>query len=171
MKTYLLILFPLLAMPWAPWSRILKPDSTANHPRAGFSALTPQHPPATSTASESRWRNSTAAGDTLSGEIVYKQYCLSCHQANGSGVPKLNPPLKGTDWVLGDKTRLINVILKGLQNVDIEDEPYDNVMPAHDFLTDQQIADVLTYVRSHFGNQASAIAPDEVKTTRAMAGK
>lgn len=86
-------------------------------------------------------------------------------------MPKLNPPLKGTDWVLGDKTRLITVLLKGLQNAEVEEEVYDNVMPAHDFLTDQQIADVLTYVRSHFGNQASAISADEVKTTRAAAGK
>lgn len=105
------------------------------------------------------------------GEAIYKQYCLSCHQVNGSGVPKLNPPLKGTDWVLGDKTRLINVLLKGLQNAEVEEEIYDNVMPAHNFLNDQQIADVLTYIRSSFGNKASAISADEVKTVRAATGK
>ncbi len=112
-----------------------------------------------------------SAKATAPGETIYTQYCLTCHQASGSGVPKLNPPLKGTSWVLGDKTRLINVILKGLQNVDIDDDVYDNVMPAHDFLTDQQVADVLTYVRSHFGNQASAVSSEEVKTTRATVAK
>ena len=101
------------------------------------------------------------------GQIVYEQNCLTCHQANGSGVPNLNPPLRKTDWVLGDKTRLINVILKGLQGQEIEGDAYDNAMPAHDFLTDAQIADVLTYIRSSFGNQAGDITADEVKAARA----
>jgi mono/diheme cytochrome c family protein len=100
------------------------------------------------------------------GAAIYKQYCLVCHQANGSGVPNLNPPLRGTDWVNGDKKRLIDVLLNGLQNTDIEGETYDNVMPAHDFLTDGQIADVLTYIRSNFGNKATPITPDEVKAQR-----
>ena len=102
------------------------------------------------------------------GQVVYEQNCLTCHQANGSGVPNLNPPLRGTDWVLGDKTRLINVVLKGLQGQEVEGDAYDNAMPAHDFLTDTQIADVLTYIRSSFGNKADAITADEVKVTRAQ---
>lgn len=101
------------------------------------------------------------------GQAVYEQYCLACHQANGSGVPNLNPPLRGTDWVLGDKTRLINVLLKGLQGQEIEGEVYDNAMPAHDFLDDTKIADVLTYIRSNFGNKANAVTADEVKAVRA----
>ncbi|WP_461138001.1 c-type cytochrome [Spirosoma pomorum] len=100
------------------------------------------------------------------GQLVYEQHCLTCHQVNGSGVPNLNPPLRGTDWVTGDKNRLINVLLKGLRDQEIDGEPYDNVMPAHDFLTDQQLADVLTYIRSSFGNKASAITADEVKQQR-----
>lgn len=100
------------------------------------------------------------------GQLVYEQNCLTCHQANGSGVPNLNPPLRETDWVLGDKTRLINVLLKGLQGQEIEGDVYDNAMPAHDFLTDVQIADVLTYIRNSFGNKASAITSDEVKIVR-----
>jgi len=100
------------------------------------------------------------------GQLIYEQNCLTCHQANGSGVPNLNPPLRGTDWVLGDKTRLINVLLKGLQGQEIEGDMYDNAMPAHDFLTDVQIADVLTYIRSSFGNKADAVTADEVKNAR-----
>ena len=101
-----------------------------------------------------------------SGQLIYEQNCLTCHQANGSGVPNLNPPLRETDWVLGDKNRLINVLLKGLQGQEIEGDVYDNAMPAHDFLTDNQIADVLTYIRNSFGNKASAVTADEVKTVR-----
>ena len=100
------------------------------------------------------------------GQLVYEQNCLACHQASGSGVPNLNPPLRETDWVLGDKTRLINVLLKGLQGQEIEGDMYDNAMPAHDFLTDTQIADVLTYVRSSFGNKAGAVTVEEVKAVR-----
>lgn len=107
-----------------------------------------------------------AAAD--SGKVVYDAYCLACHQADGRGVPGQNPPLAKTDWVLGDKTRLIGVVLNGLtEEVEINGEVYGNPMPAHDFLTDRQVADVLTYVRSHFGNQASGVKPEEVKAVRA----
>ena len=76
-----------------------------------------------------------------SGKIIYETYCLACHQEDGSGVPNMNPPLIKTDWVLGDSTRLINVILKGLKDTEINGDSYSNEMPAHDFLTDYQIAD------------------------------
>ena len=108
----------------------------------------------------------TAVATKSPGQLVYEQNCLTCHQSNGSGVPNLNPPLRETDWILGDKTRLINVVLKGLQGQEIEGDMYDNAMPAHDFLKDEQIADVLTYIRSNFGNKASAVTVDEVKATR-----
>ena len=110
----------------------------------------------------------SAAATKSPGQLIYEQNCLTCHQANGSGVPNLNPPLRGTDWVLGDKTRLINVLLKGLQGQEIEGDMYDNAMPAHDFLNDIQIADVLTYIRSNFGNKAEAVTADEVKAVRAV---
>ncbi len=102
-----------------------------------------------------------------SGKLIYETYCLACHQEDGSGVPGMNPPLIKTDWVLGDSTRLINVILKGLKDTEINGDSYSNEMPSHDFLTDYQIAEVLTYVRKSFGNQASAISSGDVKKQRA----
>jgi mono/diheme cytochrome c family protein len=107
------------------------------------------------------------AATLTAGKAVYVQNCLTCHQADGGGVDGLNPPLTKTNYVLGDKTRLVKVILNGLQGEDIEGEPYNNVMPSFDILTDQQIADVLTYVRNSFGNKASAIKAPEVKGIRA----
>ncbi|WP_142683606.1 c-type cytochrome [Chitinophaga polysaccharea] len=102
------------------------------------------------------------------GKKVYEQYCLTCHQVDGSGVPHLNPPLIKTSFVLGDKPTLIQVILKGMQSsVPIDDEYYSNNMPPHNFLKDQEIADVLTYVRNNFGNKASAVTAAEVKAVRA----
>ncbi|MFX7824815.1 c-type cytochrome, partial [Acinetobacter baumannii] len=47
------------------------------------------------------------------GKKVYTQYCLACHQSDGGGVPRMNPPLQKTEYVLGDKKRLINIVLKG----------------------------------------------------------
>jgi len=102
------------------------------------------------------------------GELVYKSVCLTCHQADGGGVPRMNPPLIKTKWVLGDKTKLITLMLKGMNEpIEIEDEEYHNPMPPHTELNDQQIADVLTFVRNSFGNKASAVTPTEVKSVRA----
>ncbi|MBC7828872.1 MAG: cytochrome c [Chitinophagaceae bacterium] len=102
------------------------------------------------------------------GKKIYDIYCLACHQADGSGVPRLNPPLIKTKWVLGDKKELITVILKGMDEpIEVDGEDYNNVMASHAFLKDQEVADVLTYVRKSFGNKASGVISSEVKTVRA----
>lgn len=105
---------------------------------------------------------------TERGRQLYLQICAACHQKDGGGVPRLNPPLIKTDYVAGDKTRLIRIVLKGLNEpIEIDGEEYTNAMPGQPHLTNQQIADVLTFVRSNFGNKASAITPAEVKAVRA----
>lgn len=102
------------------------------------------------------------------GKKVYTQYCATCHQPDGGGVPRLNPPLEKTSWVLGSKTRLITVILKGMDShEEIDGETYSNTMAPFNYLNDQQISDVLTYIRNSFGNKASAITPGDVKYVRA----
>lgn len=107
------------------------------------------------------------AGRMAAGKEVYDTYCRACHMDNGSGVPGMNPPLNGTDWVTGDKKRLIGVVLNGLNEpIEIKGETYQNVMAAHAFLNDQQIADVLTYVRQSFGNNASEVTAEEVAQLR-----
>lgn len=102
------------------------------------------------------------------GKIIYDNNCLTCHQADGSGVPGLNPPLSKVSWVTGDKTRLIKIVLNGMNTpIEIDGEMYHNPMPSHQHLTDKEIADVLTYIRSNFGNKASAVSAEEVKKIRA----
>lgn len=101
------------------------------------------------------------------GKKIYQQYCLTCHMADGAGVPNMNPPLIKTTRVLGDKAKLIRVILKGLNTgEEIDGETYTNIMPPHNFLNDQQIADVLTFVRNSFGNKATKVTEAEVKAVR-----
>src|SRR5690348_11850183 len=97
------------------------------------------------------------------GAGLYKKYCLTCHQVDGGGVPRLNPPLINTSYVTGEKDKLISWVLKGsTEKVPIDGEYYTNNMPAQNYLTDQQIADVLTYIRGSFGNKSTAILPSEV---------
>lgn len=106
------------------------------------------------------------------GKKVYEQYCTSCHQADGGGVPGLNPPLEKTSYVLGGKTRLIQVVLKGMNtHEEINGETYSNIMAPFNFLTDTQISDVLTYIRNSFGNKAIAITTGEVKYVRTKTKK
>lgn len=103
------------------------------------------------------------------GKKVYTQYCLSCHQEDGSGVPKLNPPLINTSYVTGDKKKLIQWVLTGsVVNVPIDGKYYSNNMAPQKNLTDLEIADVLTYIRNSFDNKATAITAAEVKSVRAI---
>lgn len=98
------------------------------------------------------------------GQKVYGQYCLSCHQENGSGVPHLNPSLIQTSYVLGDPAQLIKVIQQGLSGAEIDGETFSNPMPSFEkVLNEQQMADVLTYIRNSFGNKADAISVLQVK--------
>ena len=79
----------------------------------------------------------------------------------------MNPPLIKTKYVLGDKKQLITILLKGLNDpIEIDDDEFHNPMPPQPQLTDQQIADVLTFVRNSFGNKASAVTPTDVKNVR-----
>lgn len=118
-----------------------------------------------------RGKSATAglAASVSAGKMVFASNCLSCHMADGGGVPNMNPTLIQTSYVLGDKEKIINVVLKGLAHLPIDGDDYQNVMPSHSFLTDKQIADVLTYVRNSFGNKASAVSEKEVKALRVPA--
>jgi len=102
------------------------------------------------------------------GKKVYDQYCLVCHQANGQGVPSAFPPLVKTEYVLGEADQMIGIVLNGLTGeIEVNGEVYNGVMVAHNFLNDTEVADVITYVRSSFGNEASAVTADQVAKVRA----
>ncbi len=105
--------------------------------------------------------------ELFAGKQVYDKFCVQCHMNNGKGAPGMNPPISKVALVTGDKTALIKIILNGLSEpMTINNEKYNNAMPAHSFLTDQQIADVLSYVRNTFGNKAEVVKVDEVAKLR-----
>jgi len=101
------------------------------------------------------------------GKKVYKQVCLTCHQANGGGVSGLNPPLAQSDNVLGDKNRMLEIIIKGSE-AGLEDNrsEYANVMQGFGMLGDEEIANVASYIRNSFGNKAEPITVEEVTSFR-----
>ena len=103
------------------------------------------------------------------GSKVYKATCIACHQADGLGVQRMNPPLVKTKWVLGDKEALAKIVINGLKGgeIEIDGDDFHNPMPPMGAqLNDQEIADVLTYVRNSFGNKASAVTVADVKAAR-----
>lgn len=101
------------------------------------------------------------------GKKVYDTTCLVCHMADGSGVPGMHPPIYESEFVNGDQTELINIVLKGKSGeVVVKGEVYNGAMPPQSHLSDQQIADVLTYMRSNFGNDAGPISPEDVQKLR-----
>lgn len=106
------------------------------------------------------------------GQQIYNTYCVACHQSNGKGASGRFPPLNKTDWVVGDKERLVHLILNGMEGpIKVNGEDYNGLMPQHAFLKDDQIAKVLTYIRTHFGNEASPLSVAEVKKYRTSNSK
>jgi nitrite reductase (NO-forming) len=105
------------------------------------------------------------------GEVVFKNNCAACHQETGEGVPGSFPPLAKSDYLNGDMVRAIETVTGGLQGkVTVNGETYDGVMPAWD-LSDEEIADVLTYLYNNFGNTALEVTPADVSKYRVAAGE
>lgn len=107
---------------------------------------------------------------TASGAQIYAANCSSCHQANGQGAAGAFPPLAGSDIVAGDPARIIHIVKFGLTGpVEVAGKTYNGQMPAWSpQISDANIASVISYVRSSWGNHAAAITPAQVSAvTRA----
>lgn len=105
----------------------------------------------------------------VNGAAVYNQTCAACHQANGTGVAGTFPPLAGASWVTGDEATLARIILMGVEGpLEVNGTTYNGVMPPwRDVLNDEQIAAVMTHIRSQWGNDAPAVSPETVAALRA----
>ncbi len=100
------------------------------------------------------------------GKELYVTYCLSCHLEQGEGIEGVYPPLAKSDYLMADKNRSIQQVLKGLTGeIKVKGKTYNMEMIGLD-LPDDQVSDVLNYVRNSFGNKGEAVTPDNVKAIR-----
>ena len=108
------------------------------------------------------------ATPAIDGGQIYTTRCVSCHQANGAGVPGAFPPLAGSEWVNGDPKILALIPLLGISgSITVAGNSYTGTMPAFGaMLSDAELAAVLSHIRSTFGNHAPAVVPALVKTER-----
>ncbi len=102
------------------------------------------------------------------GKKTYDRVCSPCHSADAKGIQSFSPPLSGSKIVLGPSNKLIRVMLRGSE--ELKNYPGHNNkggMPSQAELKDRRIANLLTYLRSNFGNKAPAVTADEVMRERA----
>ena len=109
-----------------------------------------------------------APADPLAdGQRLYGRHCLSCHQADGGGVPNMQPAIKGGTWVRGDARALaLFVMTGGFGSANRKDSAVDNVMPEFRQLSDADLAGILTFIRAKFGAGASPVSAAEVAEAR-----
>ncbi|MEQ7800948.1 PQQ-dependent sugar dehydrogenase [Pedobacter sp. ASV1-7] len=102
------------------------------------------------------------------GKVLYNQYCASCHKEDGNGLAGVFPPLRDAEQVTGDKKKFIEIVLNGISGpIKVKGEEYDQQMPAFSFLKDQELAKILSYVRSNFSStQNSRVSAEEIKNLR-----
>ncbi len=105
------------------------------------------------------------------GKSVYAT-CQACHQTNGNGMPGQFPPLGDSEWVVNGTERLGAILFPGIQGpMSVKGSTYNGLMPAQGaMLSDKQIAQVMTYIRRSFGNDASVVTEEMVKNARAKYG-
>lgn len=103
-----------------------------------------------------------------SGQRLYTSYCAPCHHDTGSGVERSGPPLVGSAWVRGPDSRLARIVLHGLRGaIEVAGKTYSLEMPGFGrILEDQQLADVLTYVRHRFGAGAAPVTHHALRRAR-----
>ncbi|MDZ7632873.1 MAG: cytochrome c [Gemmatimonadaceae bacterium] len=105
------------------------------------------------------------------GEATYSQICASCHQATGLGVEGNFPPLKNSAWLTGDPNVPIAIVLGGLAGeIVVDGKTYNGAMQAWGMLSDDDVANVLTYARSQWGNTAGPVTAEQVKLVREQMG-
>ena len=103
-----------------------------------------------------------------SGKQTYAGLCTACHQPTGKGLEGLAPPLADSEWVNGDPERIIKVVMHGLRGpIKVKGLSYNYDMPAAGFLSDEQIAGVLTYIRREWDHEAAPVPLDLVQKIRA----
>ena len=142
--------------------QVKKPAAKTSKPAAKSAAK-----PAAKAATTTPAGQSVAQGPD--GKVVYSTTCAACHQATGEGVEGTYPPLAGSEIANGDEAKVVRIVLHGLTGpVEVAGETYSGMMPPWGgVLKDPELAAVLTYVRSAWGNKAAPVSPATVAAIRA----
>ncbi|HTM28362.1 MAG TPA: copper-containing nitrite reductase [Rhodanobacter sp.] len=126
---------------------------------------------AVSTAAASRASGKlTKAEQIAAGKQLFTGTCSVCHQANGEGLPNVFPPLAKSDYLAADPKRAMTIVTHGLTGkITVNGHEYDSVMPPMAQLTDDEVANILTYVLNSWDNPGGQISKEEVAKARAEA--
>ena len=139
--------------------------------QAGLSGR-PVHPSATDKNYQHEEAGAQDAFTKLGMEVYSREgFCGTCHQPDGRGLPEAGfPPLANTKWVTGNKETLIKITLKGLAGpIEVNGIIYPGQVPMTGYeslVSDRELAAVLSYVRSSFGNNASPVSSADIKFVR-----
>ena len=100
------------------------------------------------------------------GKEIYFAQCMTCHLEAGEGIEGVYPPLAKSDYLMADKKRTITQLLKGASGpIKVNGKPYDGEMTAFD-MNDQELSDILNYIRNSWGNKGEAVKPEEILAAR-----
>jgi len=109
------------------------------------------------------------AAPAVDGKQLYGAKCAACHQGSGLGVAGVFPPVAASEWVIGDEKILTNILLHGVNGeMIVKGITYKGAMPAWKSLSDDELAAVLTYIRSDWGNAAPPIKAETIKIQREL---
>jgi len=101
------------------------------------------------------------------GAVLFNGTCSVCHQTSGQGLPGVFPPLAGSDYIKAHRDELMGIVLNGLNgSITVNGKDYNSVMPPMSQHTDDEIANILTYVLNSWGNDGGRVTKDEVKKVR-----
>ncbi len=110
----------------------------------------------------------TVAEQVKAGQALFAGTCSTCHQATGAGLPGVFPPLARSDWLAANPQRAIDAVLHGMTGpVKVNGQDYNSVMPPMNQLTDDEVANILTYVMGSWGNPGGKVTKAEVAERRA----
>ena len=112
-------------------------------------------------------KNAVPAAKMEEGKKIYNTNCLGCHMENGMGVPRMNPALVNSPYVMGHPNGLIELVLRGSEFFGTAKRSYNNQMASFHALSDTDIANLLTYIRNTYAKTGDEISMDDVKNIRA----
>ncbi len=111
-------------------------------------------------------QEATESVSVVKGELLYQQHCQACHAADGNGITGQNPPLLASDWV-ADQEKLIDTALGGLSGtILVNGKLWDGEMPSFHQLSDEELAELLSFVQKEFGGNKEPISVSDIKKRR-----